>query len=57
MFSKQKSIEGSKGSEERFLHYFVDFAKYANNASGGNADEVVDISTYIQYVNWKKNNE
>ena len=57
MFSKQKSIESSKGNAERFLHYFVDFAKYANNASGGNADDIVDISTYIQYVNWKKNNE
>ena len=59
MFATQKSKEGSLGDEKKkFLKYFVVFSKLNLGAdvSQSNAD-YLDISSYVKYVNWQKNNE
>lgn len=57
MFTKQKMLEGSVGLEQRFLTYFKRFADLTYGENADTAEDVVDISKYVKYSNWKKNNE
>lgn len=57
MFSKQKLREGNVGINERFMKYFVCFADMTYGEDVGQGVDTVDFSSYVQYVNWKKNNE
>lgn len=58
MFRKQRAIEGSKSDpKDKFITYFLEFAGFTAGEGSSNADSVVDISRYITYSNWKKNND
>ena len=57
MFSAQKSKEGSVGLDQRFLKYFEAFSGISYGEDVGSAQDSVDFSSCIKYVNWKKNNE
>ena len=57
MFTAQKAKEGSVDEPERFLKYFVAFYGIAFGKDVGTAQDSVDFSSCIKYVNWKKNNE
>lgn len=57
MFRKQRALEGSKDKKERFITYFLDFSGFTAGADSGSSESVVDISRYITYSNWQKNND
>lgn len=57
MFSAQKAREGSLEERERFLRYFVAFSSFSFGEDVKNAQDSVDFSSCIKYVNWKKNND
>lgn len=57
MFSIQKSKEGSLGQEQSFIKYFECFKNMSLGEDVSGAQDQVDISNCIKYVNWKKNNE
>ena len=59
MFAAQKSREGNLGDEkEKFLKYFVVFSKLNLGADTNQSNvDYLDISSYVKYVNWQKNNE
>lgn len=57
MFTVQKAKEGSLDDAERFLRYFVAFSDTIFGQDVETAEDSVDFSSCIKYVNWKKNNE
>lgn len=57
MFSAQKTKEGTYKQDKRFLKYFKCFASMSYGESVDGAQDSVDFSSCVKYVNWKKNNE
>ena len=57
MFSVQKTKEGTYKSDKRFLKYFKCFKDMSFGADVDGAQDSVDFSSCVKYVNWKKNNE
>lgn len=56
MITAQKKLEGSSDESGKFLKYFQCFANFV---FGGDEDveSVVDISQYVSYQNWRKNDD
>lgn len=58
MFRKQRTEEGGKpDAKDKFITYFEAFSGFSAGQSSNASDAVVDISRYITYSNWKKNND
>lgn len=58
MFSKQKEKEGGSDLAQRFLKYFKVFADMTYGEKNVDVTkDYLNFSSYIKYVNWKKNNE
>lgn len=57
MFRQQRSLEGSRPVNEKFITYFSEFSGLATGDASKSSTGDVDISRYITYSNWKKNHE
>lgn len=58
MFRVQRTAEGGKQyAKDKFITYFAAFSGFSAGQGSNASDAVVDISRYITYSNWKKNND
>ena len=56
MITAQKKLEGSSPESGKFLKYFQCFANF-EFGSEEDVENVVDISQYVSYQNWRKNDD
>ncbi len=56
MITAQKKLEGSSPESGKFLKYFQCFANF-EFGSDEDVENVVDISQYTSYQNWRKNDD
>lgn len=56
MITAQKKLEGSSNESGKFLKYFQCFANFVFG-NDEDVESVVDISQYVSYQNWRKNDD